>query len=59
MAFMIIFDVEASGLSNQNYPIEIVWQYRYVASHFDSFLINTLETWMYREKYSETGSQRK
>lgn len=50
---MIIFDVEASGLSSQSYPIEIAWQDRDDASVFDAFLLTPHDTWKHWDEYAE------
>ena len=50
---MVIFDVEASGLSDQSYPIEIAWQDRDDESCFDSFLIIPHDSWNYWDEYAE------
>lgn len=50
---MIIFDVEASGLSDDSYPIEVAWQDSNDPECFDSFLINPNETWKHWDDYAE------
>ncbi|MFV1872761.1 MAG: hypothetical protein ACMZ64_05480 [Oleiphilus sp.] len=50
---MIIFDIEASGLSNESYPIEIAWQDSDNPKDFDSFLIKPAETWSHWDNVAE------
>ena len=50
---MIIFDVEASGLSDDSYPIEVAWQDSDDSDCFDSFLINPSESWKHWDNYAE------
>tara|TARA_R110002072_G_scaffold238329_1_gene395678 strand:+ start:12350 stop:12811 length:462 start_codon:yes stop_codon:yes gene_type:complete len=50
---MIIFDVEASGLSDASYPIEIAWQDSDDPDCFDSFLIKPSESWTHWDDYAE------
>ncbi|WP_250655570.1 hypothetical protein [Alkalimarinus coralli] len=50
---MIIFDVEASGLSDASYPIEVAWQDSDDPDCFDSFLINPSESWKHWDDYAE------
>lgn len=50
---MIIFDVEASGLSDVSYPIEVAWQDSDDPDCFDSFLINPSESWKHWDDYAE------
>lgn len=51
---MIIFDIEASGLHPESYPIEIAWQDSNEPSHFDSFFIRPTSNWTYWDDYAET-----
>ncbi len=51
---MIIFDVEASGLSEESYPIEIAWQDTDSPNEFDSFLIKPASSWTYWDEKAET-----
>lgn len=51
---MIIFDVEASGLSTESYPIEIAWQGSEKPDRFDSFLIKPATSWTYWDTYAES-----
>jgi len=51
---MIVFDVEASGLSPESYPIEIAWQDSENPSRFDSFLIKPATSWAHWDTYAET-----
>lgn len=50
---MIIFDIEASGLSRESYPIEIAWQDSANSENFDSFLINPADAWRHWDEYAE------
>jgi hypothetical protein len=50
---MIILDVEASGLGQGSYPIEVAWQHRYDESRYDSFLIRPIPEWDYWDPYAE------
>lgn len=50
---MIVFDIEASGLDPQSYPIEIAWQDSKDQANFDSFLIKPHENWTYWDDYAE------
>jgi len=50
---MIIIDVEASGLAEQSYPIEIAWQDTENVNQFDSFLIQPLDSWSYWDDHAE------
>ncbi|WP_250657070.1 hypothetical protein [Alkalimarinus coralli] len=51
---MVIFDIEASGLHPESYPIEIAWQDSNEPSHFDSFFIRPTSNWTYWDDYAET-----
>jgi hypothetical protein len=51
---MIIFDIEASGLHQDSYPIEIAWQESQEPCRFDSFLIRPAITWTHWDDYAET-----
>lgn len=51
---MIIVDVEASGLHQESYPIEIAWQDSNKSSSFDSFFIRPASTWNFWDDYAET-----
>lgn len=50
---MIIVDVEASGLNQESYPIEIAWQDSKKPENFDSFLIVPLAHWTHWDDYAE------
>jgi hypothetical protein len=50
---MIVFDVEASGLSKESYPIEIAWQDSCHPCSFDTFLVRPVNTWVYWDEYAE------
>lgn len=50
---MIILDVEASGLGDDSYPIEVAWQHRLNPSLFDSFLIKPAPPWQHWDAYAE------
>jgi hypothetical protein len=50
---MLIFDIEASGLSRESYPIEIAWQDSANSENFDSFLINPADAWHHWDEYAE------
>ena len=50
---MIIFDVEASGLSDDSYPIEVAWQDGTNEDLFDSFLIKPCDSWVHWDDYAE------
>jgi len=50
---MIIVDVEASGLHQHSYPIEIAWQDSKKPENFDSFLIVPLAHWCHWDDYAE------
>ena len=50
---MIIFDVEASGLSDASYLIEVAWQDSDDPDCFDSFLIKPSESWTHWDDYAE------
>jgi hypothetical protein len=50
---MIILDVEASGLGDDSYPIEVAWQHRFIQAKFDSFLIKPEPSWQYWDAYAE------
>ena len=50
---MIIFDVEASGLADESYPIEIAWQDSEEPEKCDSFLIAPLSNWTHWDQYAE------
>jgi len=51
---MIIFDVEASGLSSESYPIEIAWQDSENQNCFDSFLIKPSSEWTHWDIFAES-----
>jgi len=51
---MIIFDVEASGLSAESYPIEFAWQDSENQNCFDSFLIKSSSEWTHCDSFAET-----
>ncbi len=51
---MIIFDIEASGLHQESYPIEIAWQDSNDRNNFDSFLIIPANSWTHWDDYAET-----
>lgn len=52
--FEIILDCEASGLSDESYPIEIGWVNKdLIYLEEDSFLIRPHETWTYWDEYAE------
>jgi hypothetical protein len=51
---MIIVDVEASGLHQHSYPIEIAWQDSEKPESFDSFLIVPLAHWCHWDDYAES-----
>ena len=51
---MIIVDVEASGLHQESYPIEIAWQDSEQPESFDSFLIVPLAHWRHWDDYAES-----
>ncbi len=51
---MIIVDVEASGLHQESYPIEIAWQDSEQPESFDSFLIVPADDWTYWDEYAES-----
>lgn len=50
---MIILDVEASGLAQDSYPIEVAWQHRYNPKLRDGFLIRPAAHWIYWDEYAE------
>lgn len=50
---MIIMDVEASGLGDDSYPIEVAWQHRFDPTEFDTFLIKPALSWHYWDAYAE------
>lgn len=49
----IILDIEASGLGDESYPIEIAWVNRFNPNEWDSFLIKPTESWSYWDDYAE------
>ncbi|SNC59382.1 hypothetical protein SAMN04487881_0045 [Marinobacter sp. es.048] len=51
---MIIIDVEASGLGDESYPIEIAWGDRFNPLRHDSFLIRPPEEWVYWDDYAQS-----
>ena len=50
---MVVIDVEASGLADQSYPIEIAWQDSEKRGEFDSFLIKPFDDWTYWDDHAE------
>lgn len=50
---MYIIDVEASGLSDQSYPIQIGWQHRGDLARFGEFLIRPHPDWVYWDETAE------
>ena len=50
---MLIIDVEASGLHQDSYPIEIAWQDSKKPDNFDSFLIIPADYWIHWDDYAE------
>ena len=55
---MIILDIEASGLDQASYPIEIAWQHRSDPMLFDCFLIEPAEGWIYWDAHAEAHLHR-
>src|SRR5690606_30224105 len=49
---------EASGLSDDSYPIEVAWQHRFNPSLFDTFLIKPASTWTHWDSYAEHSVHR-
>lgn len=50
---MIILDIEASGLGDESYPIEIGWAHRFDKNRRDSFLIRPPESWTHWDQVAE------
>lgn len=50
---MYIIDVEASGLSDQSYPIQIGWQHRGDLNRFGEILICPHPDWVYWDESAE------
>lgn len=50
---MYIIDVEASGLSDESYPIQIGWQHRGDFSRFHEVLIRPHPDWVYWDEDAE------
>ena len=50
---MYVLDVEASGLSDHSYPIEIAWQHRFNPTLRDAFLIRPTTGWTHWDLYAE------
>lgn len=50
---MYIIDVEASGLAEESYPIQIGWQHRGDLGRFGEFLISPHPDWVYWDDYAE------
>lgn len=50
---MIILDIEASGLGDESYPIEVAWINRANCSRWDSFLIRPAEGWTHWDAVAE------
>lgn len=50
---MFVIDIEASGLGDDSYPIEIAWGHRYDPTVYDSFLIRPPENWTHWDDYAE------
>ena len=50
---MIIFDIEASGLHPESYPIEIAWQDSDDPESYDEFLIKPASGWTHWDDYAE------
>lgn len=51
---MIIFDIEASGLHPESYPIEIAWQDSNDPESYDEFFIKPASGWTHWDDYAET-----
>jgi hypothetical protein len=52
---MIVLDVEASGLGERSYPIEIAWQDSTNKNSYDTFLIRPDKTWNYWDEIAESS----
>ena len=50
---MYVIDIEASGLAEESYPIEIAWQSVSNEDDFDSFLIQPIDSWKHWDAYAE------
>lgn len=50
---MYIIDVEASGLSDESYPIQIGWQHRGDLARFGEILIHPHPDWVYWDSSAE------
>ncbi len=50
---MYVIDIEASGLAEESYPIEIAWQSVSNEDDFDSFLIQPIDRWKHWDTYAE------
>ncbi|NMT63474.1 3'-5' exonuclease [Marinobacter orientalis] len=52
---MLIIDIEASGLGDESYPIEIAWGHRHNPTIYDSFLICPPDDWTHWDTYAESN----
>ena len=50
---MFVIDIEASGLGDDSYPIEIAWGHRYDPTFYDTFLIRPARDWTHWDNHAE------
>lgn len=55
---MVIIDIEASGLGDESYPIEVAWGHRNNPTLYDSFLICPPDDWTHWDGYAESSIHR-